>query len=529
MARKLIIFLTIGIILTAAGSACAYEALYGPSEVTYYDKDKAYNGYTMFTHLGPGQKKYTYLIDMEGNVCHTWDVPGSVEKNAVLLDNGNVLRALSTGKGKPPVYQEVDWDGKTVWEWKDPRQGYAGHHDFRKIYNVKLKDYTYLMITGKELTNEEALALGCDPKLSKNYKSVPDGMIEVDKAGNIIWEWNITDHLVQDVKPDAPNYGVVKDHPERLDPNFAGGRRGNWIHANSLDYNQELDHVVINNSTNSEFYVIDHGATFVPGDPKKSFELAAGPKGDFIYRFGNPCIYDSGDCPSLINEGQRASTGHQQMFFTHDIQWINDGLPGAGNFIIFDNGSRRPGETFSSILEINPYDGPMDKGVYVPEVAAGYTMSKGKSPEMRSNQVVWYYRSVSTQSFYSGHISGVQRLPNGNTLICSGRWGHFFEVTPNGECVWEYVSPVNGNTVTKLVGDVEPMGGTNVFRAHRYGADYPGLKGRDLTPKGPITKVFANLMKSGGPAAGGPPAGGPPAGSPPGGEAPAKGKAKAPM
>ena len=75
-------------------------------------------------------------------------------------------------------------------------------------------------------------------------------------------------------------------------------------------------YIVINNSTDSEFYVIDHGATFVPGDPEKSIELAAGPKGDFIYRFGNPCTYDSGDCPSLSNEGQRASNGHQQMFFT---------------------------------------------------------------------------------------------------------------------------------------------------------------------------------------------------------------------
>ena len=374
------------------------------------------------------------------------------------------------------------------------------------------------MVTGKSLSNEEALALGCDPALSENYRSNPDGMIEVDKEGNVIWEWNIIDHLVQDVKADAPNYGVVKDHPEKFDPNFGGGRRGDWIHTNSLDYNQTLDHVVINNSTDSEFYVIDHGATFVAGDPEKSIELAAGPKGDFIYRFGNPCTYDSGDCPSLSNEGQRASNGHQQMFFTHDIQWIDDGLPGAGHFIIFDNGSRRPGETFSSILEINPYEGPMEKGIYIPEVEAGYSPTRGRSPEMRSNQVTWYFKTKSTQSFYSGHISGMQRLPNGNTLMCSGRWGHFFEVTPEGECVWEYISPVIGGSVTKLIGDMEPNGPSNVFRAHRYGPDYPGLGGKDLTPQGPITEVFAHLIKADGAPADGPPAGGPL------GKGPAKGK-----
>ena len=398
-------------------------------------------------------------------------------------------------------------------------------NDFRKIFNAKLKEYTYLMITGKPLSHEEALALGCDPELSSNYKSVPDGMVEVDKSGNIIWEWNITDHLVQDVKADAPNYGVVKDHPEKLDPNFGLGRRGNWTHTNSLDYNETLDQIVWNNSRNSEFYVIDHGATFVPGDPKKSAELAAGPKGDFLYRFGNPSVYDAGDAPTLTGEGSRADNGLKQMFFTHDIQWIDKGHPGAGNFLIFDNGQRRPGETFSAILEINPYDGPMEKGVYIPEMKAGHTRLRGKgAAEMRSNQITWYYKSNSTQSFYSGHISGVQRLPNGNTLICSGRWGHFFEVTPEMECVWEYISPVVGNYVSKVIGDYDGHGPSNVFRAHRYGPDYPGLKGKDLTPQGPITEVFAHLIKGDGPPPAGPPPGGPPGKGPKG--APAKGKVK---
>jgi len=498
MAKKFLVAIIAGLMLTAAaGSASAYEALYGPTEVTYYDKDKAYNGYTMFTHLGPGQEKYTYLIDMEGNLVHTWQVPGGIEKNTVLLENGNILRAISATDGSAPVYQEVDWDGNVVWEWKDSPEGYSGHHDFRKIFNKKLQEYTYMMIMGRPLTNEEALALGCDPALSNNYKSIPDGIIEVDKDGNIIWEWNISDHLVQDVKKDAPNYGVVKDHPEKMDPNFGVGRRGNWTHTNSIDYNPTLDHVVFNNSVDSEFYVIDHGATFIPGDFEKSKALAAGEKGDFLYRFGNPSVYDAADGPSIQAGGYQSTNGYQQMFFTHDIQWIDDGLPGEGNFLIFDNGARRVGETFSTILEICPYKSSWEDGVYVPEMEAGHLSTRGKAPETRSNQIVWNYKSQSTQSFYSGHISGAQRLPNGNTLICSGRWGHFFEVTPEGECVWEYISPVVGVDVTKLMGDMSPMGASNVFRAHRYGPDYPGLTGKDLTPKGPITEVFSNKLIDG--------------------------------
>ncbi len=63
---------------------------------------------------------------------------------------------------------------------------------------------------------------------------------------------------------------MISEHPERLDPNFGTGVGGDWIHANSFDYNEVLDQAVINNSTFSEFYVIDHGSTFIPGNPERS-------------------------------------------------------------------------------------------------------------------------------------------------------------------------------------------------------------------------------------------------------------------
>ena len=185
---------------------------------------------------------------------------------------------------------------------------------------------------------------------------------------------------MQDASPELGNYGVVADNPGKMDPNFGGGANGDWIHANGFDYNAVLDQVIINNSAFSESYVIDHGATFVPGNPEESIELAASDAGDFLFRWGNPCVYDAGDCPSSTNEGQSSTNGHQQVFFTHDIQWIRDretgpeigDLPGNGNLLIFDNGARRLGPTFSSILEFNPYDGPMENGRYIPEATAGY-------------------------------------------------------------------------------------------------------------------------------------------------------------
>jgi len=97
---------------------------------------------------------------------------------------------------------------------------------------------------------------------------------------------------------------------------------------------------------------------------------------------------------------------------------------------------------------------------------------------------------VNSHGFFSHIGSSGQRLPNGNTFICSDTEGHFFEVTDKGELVWEYINPITRDGPVKVLGDVLPM--TNsAFRAFRYPADHPAFKGRDLTPKGTITERFA--------------------------------------
>ena len=97
-------------------------------------------------------------------------------------------------------------------------------------------------------------------------------------------------------------------------------------------------------------------------------------------------------------------------------------------------------------------------------------------------------------ALYSSYISGAQRLSNGNTLVCSGGHGHFFEVTPDGEVVWEYVSPVGDRTdgdyaiYTTMTQDAaERVNST--FKCARYEPDYPGLQGKDLTPMGQVTEI----------------------------------------
>ena len=492
MFKKTLIFLTICILLCIfSSSAYAYQSHYGPSELTYYDKSKAFNGYTLFSPFGG---KYTFLIDMEGNLVHSWKWTDgyNIDGHAYLLENGNIIWGINTARTErnPPKYQEVDWDRNLVWELQDTREGYRAHHDFLKIWNKELKAHTLLIVSSRDITHEQGIAAGCDPKLRDNYTSNPDGVVEMDMNGNVVWEWNIFDHIIQDVDPTKDNYvskgKTIADYPQKMDVNFGGGRRGDWIHINSLDYNETLDQIVINNSTNSEFYVVDHGGTFIPGNPEESIELAASDAGDFLFRWGNPAIHDAGE--GLHCDESTISEGDQQMFFTHNIQWIRDGLPGAGHFLIFDNGSRHLQNTHSTVFEINPYDGPMEAGKYIPQMEAGHAVQSGRrGPRSNiSNQVVWKYSSGDPCSFYARHISGAQRVSNGNTVVCSGTWGQFFEVTKEGEVVWEYINPVATDGIFKVGGSGSPT-----FRVHRYAPDHPALKGRDLTPKGKLTELAA--------------------------------------
>jgi hypothetical protein len=106
-----------------------------------------------------------------------------------------------------------------------------------------------------------------------------------------------------------------------------------------------------------------------------------------------------------------------------------------GNILVFDNGVHRANTpfTFSRVLEIEP----------------------------ATKRTVWSYQDQPPFNFYSPYESSAQRLPNGNTFICEGVFGRLFEVTPDGEAVWEYINPYFGGT--GLLGENNWL-----FRAFRY-------------------------------------------------------------
>jgi hypothetical protein len=474
-----------GFLLTTL-TVFSQESFMIETETRYWDQARSYNEYALF-----GTRGTTYLIDMEGYVIHTWNTG----TNPRFTDAGTLLDAVGGNPSNQNSWKELDWDGNVMWQYSETRSMYHGHHDFTKIFNPKLGDSTFLYIANKDLTAQQCLDAGCDP--SHNYDGAQmDAIVEVDRQGTVIWEWCFFNHVVQDIDPTKSTYGVVANTPGRINLNLRGNPvKSDWLHCNSLDYNQTLDQIVIN-SVHGEFYVVDHGNTFVPNDPTASIALAATTAGDFLYRFGDPAKYDQGDPPSVLDNWEKATAGNKQLGGSHDIQWIKSGLPGAGNFLVFCNAQNLFELTPQSyIIEINPYlnSSGVNTGHYVNPPDAGYVVVGSPDPNLMkenknvSKQIVWKYSSKNNTSFYSTIGSSAQRLPNGNTSVCGMNDGHFFEVAPSDtSIVWEYVNPVTRNGIKTIKVDNYPTF-NGVFRAYRYSSTDPGLIGHDLTPGSTIT------------------------------------------
>ena len=207
--------------------------------------------------------------------------------------------------------------------------------------------------------------------------------------------------------------------------------------------------MIVNSRNLGEWYLIDRDGT--------TTETAAGPAGDILYRWGNPSTYGQGDRPSFLNNGA------QELFGPHCALPILEGCPGYGNILIFDNGWMRPERGRSRVVEVDPTTVDSDTEIY------------------------WSWETNCYTSFYTEYQGACQRLPNGNTFITSTGEGHFIEVTPLGDIVWEYINPVFMGRVSTIFYDENQgsgMGWNMVHRAHRYGPDHLGLVGRDLAPMG---------------------------------------------
>lgn len=409
-------------------------------------------GYTLFA---PILSTKTYLIDNCGRLIRTWQSAYTPGLSAYLLPDGSLLRPASVNNpfsAPGGRVERYDWNGNLVWAFNCADTLHCQHHDVEPMPNGHV-----LMVAYESKTRAEALEAGRRPGLVLNSFR-PDHVIEVDPATNrIVWEWHVWDHLIQDFDSTKANYGVVAEHPELVDINF-GTNYPDWLHINAIDYNPELDQIALSVRNLNEIWIIDHSTTTAEARGHTGGRQGMG--GDILYRWGNPQAY-------------RAGTAMDQVFFgQHDVRWIEPGLPGAGNLMVYNNGLNRPGGSFSTVDEFTP---PADSTGRYPRPLPGVPHGP--------RELVWSYRADPPSSLFSAYISGAHRLPNGNTLICEGGKGNFREVTADNRIVWRYQNPV---AAAPLMQGDDPINSSSVFRATRYAPDFPGFNGRDLEPGYPI-------------------------------------------
>ena len=416
----------------------------------FLNDTSSFEGYTLFT---AGWS--VVMIDHYGRFVHSWEFDYSPGGAVYLLENGLLLWSARPGAvGERGAHiLKSDWDGNVVWEWKDTNPAYLFHHDIEPLPNGNV-----LVIARDYKPMAEVVAAGRDTS-NHSYDTVWSEMIfEVEPAGptsgNIVWEWRVWDHLIQDFDSTKENYGVVEEHPELIDLNFTNGA-ADWLHSNAMGYSQTLDQIIISHRTTSEIWIIDHSVTIAEAASHTGGNNGMG--GDILYRWGNPIAYRAGDSTD------------QKLFKQHNSHWIGTGLSGEGNILLFNNGN---GRGYSSSDEIVS---TVDENGHYPLPAPG-TAHGPSAP-------VWTYVADPPESFYAGFISGTQRLPNGNTLLCRGPFGEFREVTTSSNIVWQYIKPI-GSLGPIIQGDTPS--GNGAYRCTRYGVDYPGLAGQDLTATGAI-------------------------------------------
>ena len=419
------------------------------------------SGYTLIHQL---MSRNTDLIDMEGRVVHRWRSPNGLAGGMRLTPSGDLIRAVRVENspftmstpGLTGGIERFDWDGKLLWTFVHAEARRTLHHDIEVLPNGNI-----LMIGVETKTKDELLAAGRNPAAMRDDTLSVDYLIEVaptgSSGGKIVWEWHMWDHLVQDHDPMKKNHGVVSEHPELIDINVietpspitgsrlktlqsvgyvAGAKTApngqpqspEWSHMNSIAYNAERDQLMLTVRNLGEIWVIDHSAAGADAAGHSGGRYKRG--GDLLYRWGNAQTY------------QRGKPADQKLFGPHNAHWIPAGLPGAGNALIFNNGEGRRDAEYSAIEEIK-----------IPSASDGsFNVEKGKpfGPE----NPVWRYVAQPKTGFYSSFLSGVQRLANGNTLICSGMQRNIFEVDPSGRTVWTYTVPTDGDPTAA---DAAPM------------------------------------------------------------------------
>lgn len=406
------------------------------SLIAYTCNAQSFDGYTLYNKQNNNN---TYLIDGNGDIAHTWNCNVACNYTVLLKENGNIVRGGKyngnqlNGAAIGGMVQEIDPSGNVVWEYIYSNANHCQHHDICLIGD------NVLLTAWEVKTASEVTAAG----YSTNSDKWPTHFVELQPDGNgsanIVWEWHIWDHLIQDVDPNKPNYGNIADNPQLIDINMIqsqggggpGGGGGDWFHVNGVDYNAELNQIAFSSRFASEIYIIDHSTTTSEAASHSGGNSGMG--GDILYRWGNPSNYNT--------------SGSQVVpAAVHDVRWIeNDGRPNAGFLQVFNNSGGGNNQSTIDAIDATGAAGN------------GYTYNKTAGQAFEPISYSWRYDCV----YSAPGQSASDRMSNGNIFVNTsggqGGAGIMYETDPTGNnIIWQY----NGGGPAK---------------AFRYECDYPGI------------------------------------------------------
>ena len=367
-----------------------------PTGVTIYRPDKAYNCFV----LHEGRDARSYLIDMNGNDVKVFDYPGfpaeMIEPRLAKGERGHVLLQKEPERSRNKTLLEVDWDGNIVWEWGEKAPGGMAlqNHDLARLPNGNTLVLSYVTLGGPEAELGQARIRG-------------QAIYEVNPGGDVVWRWLPSEH---------PDWAVLSTDAKELVENGRVRARSLFLGFNTIS---PLGQNKWYRAGDERFhpdniFVCSPAWNFIGIIEKKT--------GDFVWSMGP-------DYPGAHDYSQSSFSGKlprpvDKLSFQHDVHLIPEGSPGAGNVLVFDN--EGPGGVPPFYLELFQGSRVLEIDPITKEIVWQYDASS-------SNQPYW--------NFFSPIISSARRLPNGNTLIDEGIHGRVFQVTPDGEIVWEYVNP----------------------------------------------------------------------------------------
>lgn len=425
----------------------SFSLTYGQTNTVglVYSNSNATKGYTLFT---PENNTQVYLIDHCGQVVNEWTFSEKPALTCYLLENGNLLRA---GKDSLEIR---DWDNNVIWAFDFSILGFNQHHDIEPLPNGNVLCVVKDIYTNEDIieAGRDTAMLGANFRLEKVIELQPEGL----SGAQIVWEWKLFDHLIQDFDPDKSNYGIISEHSELIDLNFDNEQNSDYIHFNAIDYHADLDHILLTARHLSELYIIDHSTTTEEAAGHSGGNSNRG--GDLLWRWGNPQVY------------QQGSVEHQALDQPHDAKWVEKGYADEGQLSVFNNGGDGSG-TFSSIHLLAPL---FDQG--------NYQQQEGRYLPVDFS---WSWSgTILGEVLFESKKSGTHALSNGNMMICQTSRGQITEITKTGELLWAYINP-HGFGFTDQYETIQDAENT-IFRGEKYSANHPGFEGKDMLPLGII-------------------------------------------